>query len=80
MKAVAKAFDMKLKYHEPTIEMMRKHITGDINESRKRMALFPENAIIYTTPDSHENKQLWVIFQLHFYMLLACCLVACNYQ
>lgn len=67
MKAVAKAFDMKLKYHQPTIEVMRKHMTGEINESRQRMALFPENSIIYATPDTHVNSTLWVNFMMQLF-------------
>jgi molybdenum cofactor synthesis domain-containing protein len=52
--SVAKAFNLKLSYHEPTLELMKQFMSSPINEARKRMALIPEGATLHSTPG------LWV--------------------
>jgi len=52
--SIAKAFNLKLSYHEPTLELMKQFMSSPINEARKRMALIPEGATLHSTPG------LWV--------------------
>lgn len=55
---IARAFDVGLAYHQPTLDAFAAYYQargrGALNEARKRMALIPEGAAVWSTPD------LWV--------------------
>lgn len=57
---IAQAFGVGLGYHKPTLDAFAAYYQsrgrGELNEARKRMALIPEGAQVWSTPDS------WVPF------------------
>lgn len=57
---IAQAFGVGLAYHQPTLDAFAAYYEsrgrGKLNEARKRMALIPQGAEVWSTPDS------WVPF------------------
>jgi molybdenum cofactor synthesis domain-containing protein len=57
---IAQAFGVELGYHQPTLDAFAAYYQsrgrGELNDARKRMALIPEGAQVWSTPDS------WVPF------------------
>jgi molybdenum cofactor synthesis domain-containing protein len=55
--SIAKAFDLECDFHEPTLEKMKLHYASrmeELNESRKRMAYFPEGSQVH-----YASKTRW---------------------